>query len=230
VSRSAHALAGRWLTNSARMVRLLTLALVTCATSVGALRRPVTLSRRAVAFGAAAVPLSSVRVLPARARECDPTTGEQCMGNFWESGKFTYSKDEQLENFASSGDSGRTVLRLTARLQRQRAAFQDLGPMIALGEVEEARRRLRSPPLDDVRKSSSEIAVLGAADSRKSRAAQKRFTGALDRLDSELMLAGRKDRSIDGLDVEFGKARSEFDSYLNFVGVPIATTAEPAGK
>jgi hypothetical protein len=174
------------------------------------------LSRLALglALGAAAAPLA------ARAA-CDPTTGEECLGNFWDSGRLTYSKADQLSSFRAEApaQSGRTILRLTARLQRQRAAFDDLAPLVALGECDEARRRLRAPPLDNVRKASSEIALL-ASDTRAAGDAQRRFTAAIDGFDVQLMRVGRRDRSADGLAGDFSKAAAEFDTFLAAVGVP----------
>lgn len=161
---------------------------------------------------------------------CDPTTTEECTGNFWMTGKLTYNKAEQLSEYKSNAplQSDRTILRLTSRLQRQRQAFGDLAPLIALGEAEEARRRLRSPPLDGVRKASSDLALL-FTDTRKARDAQRSFTAAVDRLDSQLMRVGRKERGIDGLSGDFSTAEREFDEYLALVGVPKAERAPPAG-
>lgn len=152
---------------------------------------------------------------------CDPTTGEECTGNFWMTGKMTYNKAEQLSEYKSSApvQSDRTILRLTARLQRQRQAFDELAPIIALGQAEEARRRLRTPPLDGVRKASSDLALL-VADTRKARDAQRTFTAAVDRLDTQLMRVDRKERSADGLAGDFSEASKQFDSYLKVVGVP----------
>jgi len=124
------------------------------------------------------------------------------------------------------GQSDRTALRLTARLQRQRQAFDALGPLVALGETEEARRRLRATPLDDVRKASTEIALL-RADPGAAQAAQRKFTAAVDRLDSQLMRAGRRERSNDGLENEYAEAIAEFDSFLAQVGVPKPERQQP---
>lgn len=91
--------------------------------------------------------------------------------------------------------------------------------MIALGEIEEARRRLRAPPLDGVRKASNDLVLL-SADVKQAGRAQRAFTAAVDRLDSQLMRAGRKERTIDGLSGDFADAAGQFDLYLQAVGVP----------
>lgn len=196
-------------------------AIVACA-FLGLTREP-TVGRRWVLTASAA---AAVAPRAAPATVCDPTTGEECMGgNFWQTGKFTYSKEAQLAELANSGDADRTVLRLVARLQRQRQAFADLGAVVALGEADDARRRLRQPPLDDVRKSTSELAGL-QADTRRARAEQRKFTQSLDVLDTQLMRVTRRERSAEGLAADYDSARRQFDKFLVLVGVPPAERAE----
>mmetsp|Transcript_18956 Transcript_18956/g.48867 ORF Transcript_18956/g.48867 Transcript_18956/m.48867 type:complete len:218 (+) Transcript_18956:24-677(+) len=196
----------------------------------GLARTQPALSRRALLVTPASAALClGVAPLPVRARGCDPTSGEPCVGNYWETGQF-FSKEEQMRQYAATDDAARTVIRLTARLQRCRAAFVELGPQIVLGDIGGARRALREPPLDGVRKASLELVGLQQADTKRARDKLQRFRNGLDKLDSQLLRVGRGDASADGLGPDFDAARKAFDDFLGEVGVPLAEVAPAAQR